>query len=72
MAVKNKKIKKGKIIIFDGPDGSGKGTALSAIKEIFKDTAWFSREPGGTPHAEALRSVAFQTLRKELMHSLNF
>ncbi|MEI6490317.1 MAG: dTMP kinase [bacterium] len=61
MAVKNKK---GKIIVFDGPDGSGKGTALSEIKKIFKDVAWFSREPGGTPHAEALRSVALSDLAK--------
>lgn len=59
-----KRLKKGKIIVFDGPDGSGKGTAVDSMKKIFKDVAWFSREPGGTPHAEALRSVALSDLAK--------
>ncbi len=64
MAVKNKKVKKGKIIIFDGPDGSGKGTVVGEVKKLFKDVAWFSREPGGTPHAEALREIFISDLAK--------
>ena len=77
MSVSNKKInnkiikstkpskKKGKIIVFDGPDGSGKSTVMSAMQEMFKDKVWFTREPGGTPYAEELRTIFKSDLAKD-------
>ncbi|MDE1919599.1 MAG: dTMP kinase [Patescibacteria group bacterium] len=47
----------GKYVIFDGMDGSGKGTQIDVLKERFVDTAVFTREPGGTPFAEEIRKI---------------
>ncbi len=54
------KINKIPFIIIDGQDGSGKGTQIRLLKErIEKEhrTAVFTREPGGVPLSEALRTV---------------
>ncbi|MEI8062073.1 MAG: dTMP kinase [bacterium] len=61
---RGQKIKKGKIIVLDGPDGSGKSTVMEAIKEVYNKSAWFSREPGGTPYAEELRVIFKSELAK--------
>lgn len=44
-------------IVFDGMDGSGKGTQIKLLQEKFGDTAMFTREPGGTPFAEEIRKL---------------
>ena len=49
---------KGEFIVFEGPDGAGKSKAIEFIKKEFAFMgipAIFSREPGGTPYAEAVR-----------------
>lgn len=50
----------GKFIVFEGCEGVGKSTQLKLIKEYLEKTAQeavFTREPGGTPLAESIRSV---------------
>jgi len=46
-----------KYIVFDGMDGSGKGTQIELLKKKFGDSVVFTREPGGTPFAEGIRDV---------------
>ncbi len=49
---------KGKFIVIDGIDGSGKTTELKLLKrELRGKPAFFTYEPGGTPHAEKIRKV---------------
>ncbi len=51
---------KAPFIIIDGMDGSGKGTQIRLLKEHAErdgKTAVFTREPGGVPLSEALRTV---------------
>ena len=47
-----------KYIVFDGMDGSGKGTQLKLLRGTFDDSVVFTREPGGTPFAEEVRTLA--------------
>ena len=44
-------------IVFDGMDGSGKGTQMTLLKKKFGDTVVFTREPGGAPLAEEVRKL---------------
>lgn len=46
-----------KYIVFDGMDGSGKGTQLALLQEKFGDRIVFTREPGGPPFAETIREI---------------
>ena len=51
---------KGKFITFEGIDGSGKSTIIKEIKKIIVAhgiKVTLSREPGGTPIAEEIRST---------------
>lgn len=50
----------GKLIVFEGPDGSGKTTVLSEVKKrLEKDKIEFLdyREPGGTYISEKIRNI---------------
>jgi dTMP kinase len=47
---------KGFIISIEGGEGSGKGTVIKKLKEMFPDFV-FTREPGGCKIAEEIRSV---------------
>lgn len=75
-----------KYVIFDGMDGSGKGTQLAMLQKRFPGIV-FTREPGGTPFAEEIRRIVrdnplsatstplnnfllFWAAREELMHNL--
>ena len=50
--------KRGKFIVIDGMDGSGKGTQIKMLKERLIDTSViFSREPGGSPLGEEIREM---------------
>jgi dTMP kinase len=54
--------KKGKFIVIDGMDGSGKGTQLHLLQEkLAGRQVLFTREPGGSPKAEDIRRMILQT-----------
>lgn len=60
-------MKPGKFITFEGIDGAGKSTHLSFVASLLHEaghTVITTREPGGTPLGEQLRSL----LLKEKMH----
>jgi dTMP kinase len=53
-----RRARKGAFIVIDGIDGSGKSTELRYLKkELRGRSALFTHEPGGTPHAEAIRKA---------------
>jgi dTMP kinase len=59
----------GRFISFEGIDGAGKSTHIQAVADWFRargEDVQLSREPGGTPLAEALRALVL----KEPMGSL--
>ena len=70
--------KKGAFIVLDGIDGSGKGTQITLLKKNLSDQniqAHFTREPGGSPHAEEIRKVILSPAAKDtdaLTHFLLF
>lgn len=50
----------GIFISVDGPDGCGKSTQIKVIAEAFKQLGydvWTTREPGGSPLAEKIRTL---------------
>jgi dTMP kinase len=51
---------KGKFIVIEGGDGAGKSTQFDFLKEIFGEKLILTREPGGTPYAEAIRGLALE------------
>lgn len=52
---------RGKFIVIEGGEGSGKTTAIEALKTRFAGApVIFSREPGGTPYAEKIRHLALK------------
>ena len=54
--------KRGKFIVIDGMDGSGKGTQIKLLQEKLKASSiLFTREPGGSPKAEEIRNILLQT-----------
>jgi dTMP kinase len=47
-----------KFIVIDGGEGSGKGTICEHLKKIYAEKdVHFTREPGGTPLSEKLRTI---------------
>lgn len=50
------KNKKGKFIVIEGGEGAGKSTLINFIQEQFP-AALVTREPGGSPFAEMIRSL---------------
>ncbi len=53
--------KRGKFIVIDGMDGSGKGTQIRMLKErLMGQPVVFSREPGGAPMGEGIREILFR------------
>jgi len=47
---------KGRFLVIDGLGGLGKSTQIEMLKKRLGGKAVFSHEPGGTPHAEKLRT----------------
>ena len=50
----------GKLIVFEGPDGSGKTTILKKVNEKLTDEGYklkLVREPGGTDISEKIREI---------------
>ena len=58
-----------KYVVYDGMDGSGKGTQIDLLKQKLTSLALFTREPGGTPLAEEIRGLI---LAKETTPLNNF
>lgn len=53
-------MKRGLFISFEGPDGSGKTTQISLLNDYLKSLGYevlMTREPGGTPISENIRSI---------------
>src|SRR3989344_7639591 len=53
-------MQKGKFIVIDGIDGSGKGTQVKLLKRALGKNTIFTHEPGGTPKAEAIRKLLLE------------
>ncbi len=56
-----KENKKGKFLVFEGGEGSGKDTIIDLLKKDYANRSdiVFTREPGGTALGEKLREVLF-------------
>lgn len=53
---------RGKFIVVDGMDGSGKGTQLALLRGKLKNfSVHYTREPGGTELAEEIRTILLRT-----------
>ncbi len=62
-------MKKGLFISIEGPDGSGKSTQISALKNYFEERGvdvLLTREPGGTPISEKIRVIILDKNNKEM------
>ncbi len=60
---------KGRFLVFEGPDGSGKSTQLRMLEAMLKDAAIqveTVREPGGTAAGEAIRDVLLDHRQAEM------
>lgn len=59
----------GKFIVIEGLEGAGKTTAIHTVKQILNqhhiDNIEFTREPGGTVVAEALRQIIKNSIDNE-------
>ncbi|MFW5853569.1 MAG: dTMP kinase [Patescibacteria group bacterium] len=49
--------KKGKFIVLEGGEGAGKSSQIAELKKEFGDSILTTREPGGSPFAEKIRSL---------------
>lgn len=60
---------KGIFITFEGPDGSGKTTQIRLLADYCRQKGYdivLTREPGGTPISEAIRSLLLDPSHKEM------
>lgn len=60
---------KGRFIVFEGIDGSGKTTQLKLLGERLEQRGYrvlYTREPGGTPMGEAVRKILLDPQHKEI------
>lgn len=51
---------KPKFIVLEGGEGSGKSSLLIALKEALGDAVVTTREPGGSPYAEVIRTATLK------------
>lgn len=66
---KMQKCKRGMLITFEGPDGSGKTTQINLLKEYFDKRGYeviMTREPGGTRISEKIRSIILDNANLEM------
>lgn len=60
---------RGRFLVFDGPDGSGKSTALkrfAALCRVAGLTVTEARDPGGTPVGERIREILLDPIHAEM------
>lgn len=61
---------RGKFIVLEGGEGSGKTSCLEYLKEALRDrNVFFTREPGGTVVAERIRNFIFSQYPEEAMEA---
>lgn len=63
-------INKGKFIVFEGCEGAGKSSALRVAEQVLQEREIEfinTREPGGTPLAEALRDIVKSIEHDEIL-----
>jgi len=63
----------GLFISFEGIDGAGKSTHIEALARVFRDqrrTVTLTREPGGTPLAEKLRTLVLNDAMDAMTEAL--
>ncbi len=56
---------RGKFIVFDGPDGGGKSTAVARTVEWLKERkipVWQTKQPGGSKYGDEIRKIMFETV----------
>lgn len=61
---------KGKFVVVEGLEGAGKSTAIATVKQYLQQKGHdvvCSREPGGTPLAESLRTLVKQVQQNEVV-----
>lgn len=63
--IENMPNKKGKFIVLEGLDGSGKTEVINRLKKDFPDFI-YTREPGGSPFGEAIRQVLLSDVAKDV------
>ena len=62
---------KGLFITFEGPDGSGKSTQITLLKNYLKGNGYkavLTREPGGTPISEKIRDIILDKANSEMSY----
>jgi dTMP kinase len=60
----------GAFITFEGPDGSGKSTQIAMLAEHLRSNGWdvlTTREPGGTPIGDQIRTVLHDVANTEMV-----
>ena len=60
----------GAFITFEGPDGSGKSTQIAMLAEHLRSNGWdvlTTREPGGTPIGDQIRTVLHDVVNTEMV-----
>ncbi|MDA2921874.1 dTMP kinase [Patescibacteria group bacterium AH-259-L07] len=61
-------MRKGKFIVIEGGEGSGKGVCIEYLEEKLSDyDIIFTREPGGTPIGERVRDILMSKKHKEML-----
>ena len=67
--MKGKKMNKGKFIMIEGGEGSGKTSVINFLMETFNnnDTIFFTREPGGTVIGEKIRNLLMDKSNKDML-----
>jgi dTMP kinase len=63
------KLRRGKLITLEGPDGAGKSTMVHEIMQELKNNGYdaiITREPGGTPIAEACRNIVLGVTEEKM------
>lgn len=61
---------KGKFVVVEGLEGAGKSTAIDVVKQYLQQAGHnvvCTREPGGTPLAESLRTLVKQVQTSEIV-----